>query len=70
MYLSKEKEFIVLIDEPELSLSIKWQETILEDMVQSGKVKYLMAVTHSPFIYNNSLQKYAVGMSNFVKNVK
>lgn len=70
MYLSKEKEFIVLIDEPELSLSIKWQETILEDMVQSGKVKYLMAVTHSPFIYNNSLQKYAVGMSNFVKDVK
>lgn len=66
MYLSKEKEFVVLIDEPELSLSIKWQESILEDMFQSGKVKYMMAVTHSPFIYNNHLAKYAKGISNFI----
>lgn len=70
MYLSRERDFVVLIDEPELSLSIKWQETILEDMYQSGKIKYMMAVTHSPFIYDNSMSKYAVGMSNFVKDLK
>lgn len=69
MYLSKEKAFIVLIDEPELSLSITWQQHILEDMMDSGKIKYMMAVTHSPFIYDNSLQKYAVGMSNFITDL-
>lgn len=70
MYLSKESNFIVLIDEPELSLSISWQQHILEDMIQSGKVRYMMAVTHSPFIYDNNLQQYAIGMSNFVINNK
>ena len=54
IYLDQLKEKIfMLIDEPELSLSLIWQEMLLNDIYASGKVTYILAVTHSPFIYEN-----------------
>lgn len=65
LYLSNKKEYIVLIDEPELSLSVKWQKTFLEDVCKGSFCKGLVAVTHSPFIFDNSLDKYAHGIEEF-----
>lgn len=71
IYLSEvNKRFIVLFDEPELSLSIVWQQSLLPDIVNSGKCDFLLAVTHSPFIFENELDKYAVGLSEYVKPSK
>jgi predicted ATPase len=50
---------LVLIDEPELSLSIDWQKRILPDMMNSGSVHQLLAITHSPFVFQNELDPYA-----------
>jgi len=50
---------IVLIDEPELSLSIDWQKRLLPDVVSSPGCAQLLAITHSPFIFDNDLDKYA-----------
>lgn len=61
-----EKHFIVLFDEPELSLSIFWQRTLLPDIVNSGKCDFLLAVTHSPFIFENDLDRYAIGLNEFI----
>jgi predicted ATP-binding protein involved in virulence len=58
LYLDK-KEKLVLIDEPELSLSLDWQRRILPDMMKSGSVKQLLAITHSPFVFENDLDPYA-----------
>ena len=55
LYLEKEENYIVIFDEPELSLSIEWQEMLLPDMLDSQKCKFLVAATHSPFIFNNEL---------------
>lgn len=55
LYLEEEKNYIVIFDEPELSLSIEWQEMLLPDMLKSGKCKFLVAATHSPFIFDNEL---------------
>ena len=44
---------IIMIDEPELSLSIDWQRRLLPDIIRSGKCNMLLAVTHSPFIFEN-----------------
>ena len=49
-------EKIILIDEPELSLSIPWQKRVLPDMLSSGTVSQLLAITHSPFIFDNELE--------------
>jgi hypothetical protein len=68
IYLSEShKRFIVLFDEPELSLSILWQRTLLPDIVKSGKCDFLLAVTHSPFIFENELDEYAIGLNEYVK---
>jgi len=67
IYLELDKKYIVLFDEPELSLSIYWQENLLPDIIASGACMFLMAVTHSPFIFGDALQQYTVGMHEFVR---
>lgn len=58
LYLDDERK-IILIDEPELSLSIPWQKQVLPSMLKSGTVKQLLAITHSPFIFDNELEANA-----------
>lgn len=67
IYLELDKKYVVLFDEPELSLSIYWQENLLPDIIASGNCMFLMAVTHSPFIFGDTLQKYTVGIHEFIK---
>lgn len=61
LYLYNKRNFI-LIDEPELSLSLDWQRKIVPDMVNSGSVAQLLAITHSPFIFENELDPFAGAM--------
>lgn len=65
LFLSGGKSQIVLIDEPELSLSVPWQKHLLPDISKSKNCELLIAVTHSPFIYANELDEYAVDLSRF-----
>ncbi|PAT01143.1 hypothetical protein CI105_08415 [Candidatus Izimaplasma bacterium ZiA1] len=65
LYLNLEKDIILLIDEPELSLSIFWQKTFLEDMYNSNKIALLIATTHSPFIFENDFVKFAKDIRKF-----
>jgi energy-coupling factor transporter ATP-binding protein EcfA2 len=53
------KEKIILIDEPELSLSIDWQRQILVDIVEAPLCRQVVAITHSPFVFDNSLEPFA-----------
>jgi predicted ATPase len=66
LYLSGGKSYFVLIDEPELSLSVVWQRKFLLDIRKANFCSGLVAVTHSPFIYENDLHKYARGLGEFV----
>lgn len=68
VYLDKiDEKFIFLIDEPELSLSIFWQRTLLPDVVKSDKCNLLFAVTHSPFIFENEFENNTVGLNEFMQ---
>lgn len=67
IYLESSEEFILLFDEPELSLSIEWQRLLLPDILKSGKCKMLLAVTHSPFIFDNELDSNAHDLDTFVQ---
>lgn len=58
---------LILIDEPELSLSLDWQRQIIPDMMNSGSVIQLLAITHSPFIFDNEFDPYA-GAMNVVRH--
>ncbi|OUB69901.1 AAA family ATPase [Bacillus thuringiensis] len=69
VFLNFNDNFIILFDEPELSLSIEWQEMLLPDIVDSGKCSLLFAVTHSPFIFDNKLDSYATGIEMFIEEI-
>lgn len=66
LYLSGGKKYFVLIDEPELSLSVDWQRKFVSDIRKADFCSGLVAVTHSPFIYDNELRKYAHGIGEFI----
>lgn len=57
-------EYFVIIDEPELSLSIEWQKLFLPDIMFSSKCRSLLAITHSPFVFENQLDKYASSLDS------
>lgn len=66
----KEKKYWVFFDEPEISLSIEWQSILIPKMIESGKCEFLMAATHSPFIFKSKeLKKYTSDLSLDMKEV-
>lgn len=67
IYLEISKPIIFIIDEPELSLSLTWQQDLLEDIYNCGKIKLLIATTHSPFIFKNDYRQYVKDMNMFKK---
>ncbi|RXM41533.1 AAA family ATPase [Flavobacterium sp. YO64] len=66
IYLEDLNDLMIFFDEPELSLSIKWQKQLLPHVMESNKCKFLLAVTHSPFIFTNELESFAIGMNVFL----
>lgn len=67
LYLNTSKPMIFVIDEPELSLSIIWQQKLLKDIYDSGKIVLLIATTHSPFIFKNKFRTFAKELKMFEK---
>ncbi|NEQ71865.1 MAG: AAA family ATPase [Okeania sp. SIO2C9] len=66
LYLSDTSDYFVIIDEPELSLSVPWQKRFLPDILHSGRCNGLIAVTHSPFIFDNELDSYTHSLTEFI----
>jgi len=60
-----DKDYFIIIDEPELSLSVPWQEKLLNDILGLNKCRGLLAVTHSPFIFQNKLRSYTHSLEEF-----
>jgi len=65
--LSADREYFVVIDEPELSLSVLWQERLLSDVFSLDACFDIIAVTHSPFIYGDKLAKYTRDISDHIR---
>ncbi|EJM7852934.1 AAA family ATPase [Vibrio parahaemolyticus] len=55
LYLDTGPGYAILFDEPELSLSMEWQIELLPDILSSSRCGFLLAATHSPFIFQNEL---------------
>jgi predicted ATPase len=60
LLLSEQKDFILLIDEPELSLSVPWQKRFIPDLISTNSCAHILSVTHSPFVFDNDLRKSVV----------
>lgn len=55
LMLDPKRKYLILVDEPELSLSIEWQQRLLPDICSTSNCTQLIAITHSPFIFDNEL---------------
>ena len=66
VYIGSAPSYAIIIDEPELSLSVPWQESLLPDLIDSGRCDFVLAVTHSPFIFNNEFQQYTIDISDYI----
>lgn len=66
LYLHEDENFVLLIDEPELSLSVPWQKQLLPDIWGSERVSFLIAVTHSPFIFENQLDPFSIDLAECI----
>ncbi|WP_455292784.1 AAA family ATPase [Vibrio parahaemolyticus] len=69
LYLEKKTNLAIFFDEPELSLSMEWQKTLLPDIIDSGKCQFLLATTHSPFIFDNELEEVTVDLAEFIEEL-
>lgn len=67
IYLGDASRIMVLIDEPELSLSVPWQKQLLPDIWRAGRCTFMAAVTHSPFIYDNEFEVYATDLAGCIQ---
>jgi energy-coupling factor transporter ATP-binding protein EcfA2 len=59
LLLDFDRRYLILIDEPELSLSIEWQRRFLPDILMTPSCDQLVAITHSPFVFENELDSLA-----------
>jgi predicted ATP-dependent endonuclease of OLD family len=67
IYLSGSSSYFLIIDEPELSLSVLWQKRFLPDILNTKRCNGLIAATHSPFIFDNQLDEYAHSLDQFME---
>lgn len=67
LYLQNKTNLAIFFDEPELSLSMEWQRTLLPDIINSGKCKFLFSTTHSPFIFDNEFEGNTVDLSAYIQ---
>ena len=57
----------IIIDEPEISLSIIWQENLLPDLLEKTNIKQVIVATHSSAVISNSiLDKYIIPLPNSI----
>jgi predicted ATPase len=69
IYLSGGSGYFLIIDEPELSLSVPWQKRFLPDILKTNYCKGIVAATHSPFIYENELESYTRSIEDFLEPI-
>ena len=67
LYLSPLSKSIILIDEPELSLSVPWQKKFLLDISNGNQCGGIISVTHSPFVFDNKLKPFAHSLEEFIR---
>lgn len=69
-FLKEDSPFILLMDEPELSLHIEWQSKLIESIQQLNANCQIILSTHSPSIFADGWGDKLVFMEDIVRNSK
>ena len=69
MLLVFSKNQIILLDEPEASLSIVWQENLLKDIINNFDFNKIIVATQSPYIIESEdLDEYIIPLIDGEQN--
>ena len=69
VFLKEQKPFVLLMDEPEISLHIKWQGKLIEAIRQLNPNCQIILATHSPSIFAKGWSDKIVFMEDIVKPI-
>lgn len=70
LYLNLNDSNIILFDEPELSLSLIWQKKLMPDIIRSNRCGFIMAITHSPFVFDNEFKYNTRDIKEYINFVE
>ena len=66
VFLMDKKPFILLMDEPELSLHITWQSILIKELRKLNPSCQLIITTHSPSIFANGYEDKLIFMEDLI----
>ncbi len=66
VFLQEEKPFVLLMDEPEISLDTEWQAILIEKILALNPLAQLIIVTHSPSIFGDGWGDKLVWMEDII----
>lgn len=69
VFLQEESPCVLLMDEPEISLHISWQDELINVIRRINPNCQLILTTHSPNIFANGWEDCLVFMSDIEKNI-
>ena len=70
VFLMDNMPFILLMDEPELSLHITWQSILIKELRKLNPLCQLIITTHSPSIFANGYEDKLIFMEDLLKKNK
>lgn len=68
VFLTEEKESVILIDEPENSLDISWQYKLIDLLINLNPNAQFFVTTHSPSIFGDGWGDKIIYMEDFLHN--
>ena len=68
--LEREKEFILLMDEPEISMHISWQYDLIDMILHLNPNVQIILTTHSPMIFSNGWGDKAIHIEDITTNTQ
>lgn len=70
VFLMEEQSYILLMDEPEISLHIEWQYKLFEEIRHLNPHCQIITSTHSPSMFGDGWGNKLVFVEDLIKNVK
>lgn len=70
VFLMEEQSYILLMDEPEISLHIEWQYKLFEEIRHLNPHCQIITSTHSPSMFGDGWGNKLVFVEDLIKNIK
>lgn len=68
--LERGEEYVLMLDEPEISMHISWQYKLIDMILQLNPNVQILLITHSPMIFSDGWGDKAIHMEDITTNTR